>query len=75
MCLSCAMVEHVNCTMGIQITNLERRVGAHERAGTWELLYYEAYKAESDTRRRERQLKHDAQALTTLKTRIKGSLV
>lgn len=41
---------------------------------TCELIYYEAYKSEIDGRNRERRLKHYAQALTALKTRLKESL-
>ena len=54
--------------------DLKRRLGEHEHKGAWEVVYYEAYKSESDARRRERQLKHYAQALTALKARIKDSL-
>ena len=39
-----------------------------------ELVYYEAYKAEADARRREWQLKRHAQALTALKMRLKESI-
>ena len=54
--------------------NLKRRLADHEKNGLPELVYYEAYKAESDARRRERQLKHHAQACTALRMRIKESL-
>ncbi len=54
--------------------NLERRLEEHSRRHPWNLVYYEAYKAESDARNRERQLKLHAQALTALKGRIKESL-
>jgi predicted GIY-YIG superfamily endonuclease len=54
--------------------NLERRIVEHNKNGTWKLVYYEAYKAELDACNRERRLKHHAQALTALKTRLKESL-
>ena len=53
--------------------NLKRRLAEHQKNGSSELVYYEAYKAEADARRRERQLKHYAQTLTTLKARLKES--
>ena len=54
---------------------LQRRLKQHRRSqGSCELVYYEAYKAEADARRRERQLKHHAQALTALKVRLTESL-
>ena len=40
----------------------------------FELIYYEAYVAEKDARRRESNLKLRAQALTQLKKRIRESL-
>ena len=40
----------------------------------WELVYYEAYKAEEDARERETQLKTHGQAKRWLKERIKRSL-
>ena len=54
--------------------NLDRRVDEHKRQNKYELVYYEAYKSESDARSRERRLKQYAQALTALKSRIKKSL-
>jgi len=51
--------------------NLERRISEHKNT---ELVYYEAYKSESDARSRERRLKYYAQALTALKSRLKESL-
>lgn len=54
--------------------DLARRLMEHERNGFQELVYYEAYKVEADARRRERQLKHHAQALTALKARMKEPL-
>jgi len=40
----------------------------------FDLIYYEAYKAERDARKRESNLKLRAQALTQLKKRIQESL-
>jgi putative endonuclease len=40
----------------------------------FELIYYEAYKAESDVRKREHNLKLRSNAFTQLKLRIKNSL-
>jgi len=55
--------------------NLERRLSEHNKEQEcWKIIYYEAYKSEIDARRRERRLKHYAQALTALKGRIKNSL-
>lgn len=54
--------------------NLERRMLEHNHKLTNELIYYEAYKAQTDARYRERQLKHYAQALIALKGRLKESL-
>ena len=54
--------------------NLERRVSDHNKNRACELIYYEAYKAEIDARKRERRLKNYAQALTALKGRLKESL-
>ena len=55
--------------------NLERRVAEHNQdQQKWELVYFEGYKAEIDARDREKRLKHYAQALTALKSRLKESL-
>jgi len=55
--------------------DLERRLLEHNKVQEcWEVVYYEAYKAEKDARVRERRLKHYAQALTALKGRLKNSL-
>ncbi|MFC1646516.1 GIY-YIG nuclease family protein [Candidatus Omnitrophota bacterium] len=54
--------------------NLERRITQHNKKQKYELVYYEAYKSEPDARSRERHLKHYAQALTALKSRLKESL-
>ncbi len=60
--------------------NLKRRLEEHQTGksrytkGTiWELIYYEAYKAESDARTREQKLKLHGQAKAHLKKRILGS--
>ena len=55
--------------------NLERRIAEHnQNQQQWELVYFEGYSAEIDARTRERRLKHYAQALTALKSRLKESL-
>ena len=54
--------------------NLDRRISQHRAERNYELVYYEAYKAEADARRREQQLKHYGQALTALKQRLNKSL-
>lgn len=55
--------------------NLKRRIVEHKnKKQSWELIYYESYKAEADARNREKRLKNYAQALTALKTRLKESL-
>lgn len=57
--------------------NLRERFAAHQRlpkhAG-WELVYYEAYRAERDARDRERKLKQYGAARGQLKRRIARSL-
>ena len=54
--------------------DLKQRFKQHNSRRSCELIYYEAYKTESDARSRERRLKHYAQALTALKSRLKESL-
>jgi len=54
--------------------NLKRRLAEHNKDGTWEVIYYEAYKVESDARRRERGIKNSGQAVSALKGRIRDSL-
>jgi len=55
--------------------NVERRLLEHnKKAELWELIYHEAYKSEIDARKREKRLKHYAQALTALKGRLINSL-
>ncbi len=41
---------------------------------SFELIYYEAYKSESDAKYREKNMKRFAQAYSALKKRIKNSL-
>ena len=55
--------------------NIDRRLDEHNKTkDSWELIYYEAYKAELNARYREKRLKNYAQALTALKIRLKESL-
>lgn len=62
--------------------DLERRFIEHNRGKVsstksrkpFEIIYYEAYKLESDARKREHNLKLRSNALTQLKLRIKDSL-
>jgi len=53
---------------------VKRRLTEHKREGRQELIYYEAYKVESDVRRREKGIKNSGQAISALKSRIKESL-
>ena len=60
--------------------NLKRRLSEHgsghsysTRGQKWELIYYEAYKSESDARRRESQIKLHGQAKRQLRDRFKES--
>ena len=56
--------------------NLKSRIKAHktsEHPG-WELLYYEAYQAEEDARKRERKLKQYGAARGHLKARLCASI-
>ena len=54
--------------------NVQRRCKEHNKEGFWELVYYEAYRVESDARERERKLKHYGHTRTRLKNRLKGYL-
>ena len=62
--------------------NLERRLKQHNNGEVFstksrvpfEIIYYEAYKAESDARKRERNLKLRSRAHIQLKKRIEASL-
>lgn len=60
--------------------DLKRRLVEHQtnkvrstKGSTWELIYYEAYKAESDARVREQKLKLHGQTKAHLKKRIVAS--
>jgi predicted GIY-YIG superfamily endonuclease len=62
--------------------DLRRRLSEHvggvtktTRGEKYKLVYYEAYKAESDARRREQQIKQHGHAKRWLKSRIKDSLL
>lgn len=54
--------------------NLKRRIGEHAKRKSLELLYYEAYKSETDARRREHNLKYFGKAYGQLKQRIHDTL-
>jgi len=62
--------------------NLERRLKEHNDGKVlstksrlpFEIIYYEAYKAESDARKREHNLKLRSRAHSQLKKRIEASL-
>ena len=62
--------------------DLERRLSEHNEGLVFstksrvpfELVYYEAYRSESDARHREKNLKIRSRAFTQLKKRIKGSI-
>jgi len=55
-------------------SDIQRRIIEHNKAQACELIYFEAYKSELDARKREKRLKHYAQALTALKIRLTESL-
>jgi putative endonuclease len=63
--------------------DLERRIDEHNKGLVFstksrsplELIYYEAYKSESDARQREKNLKVRSRAFAQLKKRIPGSLI
>jgi len=54
--------------------DVHKRLSQHNKNGSWELLYYEAYKSEKDARARERKLKQYGQSRTHLKNRIQNSI-
>jgi predicted GIY-YIG superfamily endonuclease len=56
--------------------DLKTRLAQHKRSEHpgWELLYYEAFQAESDARKRERKLKHYGAARGHLKARLSASV-
>ena len=55
-------------------SNLERRFKEH-RDKNPQIIYYEAYRNESDARTRERKLKQRGQTIRRLKERLKYSLL
>ena len=63
--------------------NLDRRIDEHnlglvpstKSRVPFELVYYEAYKSETDARRREKNLKIRSRAYIQLKKRILGSIM
>lgn len=52
-----------------------KRVFSTKSRAPFELVYYEAYKAEGDARAREKQLKEHGRALGGLKRRLRKSLL
>ena len=54
--------------------NLDRRISEHQKDWDCELVYFEAYKSETDARRREKKLKDYGQAVSGLKSRLTESL-
>jgi putative endonuclease len=61
--------------------DLKSRLAAHNggrsrstRGRNWRLIYYEAFRAREDAKRRERRLKRSGKARKLLKERIKRSL-
>ena len=52
----------------------ERKNISTKHKAPFELIYYEAYKSESDAKYREKQLKRFAQGNKALKDRLKNSL-
>ncbi|MBY0385629.1 GIY-YIG nuclease family protein [bacterium] len=75
------IIENENHELYFGSTNdLRRRMQEHQsgkvystKSHTWELIYYEAYKAESDARIREKKIKLHGQAKAHLKNRILAS--
>ena len=55
--------------------DLRHRLEEHNKNGSWELIYYEAYRTENDARKRERKLKDYGQSRTHLKQRLSKSLL
>lgn len=76
------VLENENSELYYGSTNdLRRRLAEHNKGYSkstkghhWNLVFYEAYRAESDARHREEQLKLHGQAKAQLKRRIKASL-
>ena len=57
--------------------NLKQRIAEHSRSANhrrWLLVYYEAYRGETDARTRERKLKQYGSSLGSLKKRIPHSM-
>ena len=57
--------------------NLKQRIAEHSRSanhGGWLLVYYEAYRHETDARMRERKLNHYGSSWASLKKRIPHSM-
>jgi putative endonuclease len=58
-------------------SDLKRRLAEHNsgigQSNKWGLCYYEAYRSESDARRREKALKQSSQARRWLKERTRES--
>jgi putative endonuclease len=62
-------------------TDLQKRLEYHNsehkgytKNGSWEYVYYEAYKDEKDAREREKRLKQHGQTKRRLKERIQRSI-
>lgn len=60
--------------------NLKRRLSEHQtgkvfstKNHTWTLIYYEAYRSETDARTREQRIKYHGQASSQLKKRFSKS--
>ncbi|MFH1354889.1 MAG: GIY-YIG nuclease family protein [Candidatus Omnitrophota bacterium] len=70
-----------NCYIG-STNNLDRRINAHNKGLVFstksripfDLIYFEAYKSETDARLREKSLKIRSRAFAQLKKRIKESI-
>ena len=67
---------YIGCTR-----DLKKRIQAHQNSKArathghkWELVYYEAYRAEADAWIREKHLKRSGQARRALKGRIRNSM-
>ena len=63
-------------------SDLRNRLKAHNeglnkstKGHQWELVYYEAFKAETDAKQREKNLKNSGQARRWLRERIKDSML
>ena len=63
-------------------SDLKARLSAHNEGRnrftknrTWQLVYYEAFRSETDARAREKSLKNSGQARRWLKERIQKSMI